>query len=260
VKGIILAGGSGTRLHPITKAVSKQLLPIYDKPMIYYPLSTLMLAGLREILIITTPHDRPAFERLFGDGRQFGLDLTFATQEAPNGLAEAFIIGESFLDGQKSCLILGDNLFYGTGLGTQLQKYQGVSGAQIFAYQVADPSAYGVVEFDSTGKVISLEEKPTSPKSNYAVPGIYFYDERASELAKGLQPSARGELEITALNNAYLDMGELRVDVLARTTTWLDTGTHESLYEAAGLIRTLQHRSGLVIADIEQISRDQGWL
>ncbi len=255
-----MAGGSGTRLHPITKAVSKQLLPIYDKPMIYYPLSTLMLAGLREILIITTPHDRPAFERLFGDGRQFGLDLTFATQDAPNGLAEAFIIGESFLDGQKSCLILGDNLFYGTGLGTQLQKYQGVSGAQIFAYQVADPSAYGVVEFDSTGKVISLEEKPTSPKSNYAVPGIYFYDERASELAKGLQPSARGELEITALNNAYLDMGELRVDVLARTTTWLDTGTHESLYEAAGLIRTLQHRSGLVIADIEQISRDQGWL
>ena len=260
MKGIILAGGSGTRLHPITKAVSKQLLPIYDKPMIYYPLSTLMLAGLREILIITTPHDRPAFERLFGDGRQFGLDLTFATQEAPNGLAEAFIIGESFLDGQKSCLILGDNLFYGTGLGTQLQKYQGVSGAQIFAYQVADPSAYGVVEFDSTGRVISLEEKPTSPKSNYAVPGIYFYDERVSELAKGLQPSARGELEITALNNAYLDMGELRVDVLARTTTWLDTGTHESLYEAAGLIRTLQHRSGLVIADIEQISRDQGWL
>ena len=255
-----MAGGSGTRLHPITKAVSKQLLPIYDKPMIYYPLSTLMLAGLREILIITTPHDRPAFERLFGDGRQFGLDLTFATQEAPNGLAEAFIIGESFLDGQKSCLILGDNLFYGTGLGTQLQKYQGVSGAQIFAYQVADPSAYGVVEFDSTGRVISLEEKPTSPKSNYAVPGIYFYDERVSELAKGLQPSARGELEITALNNAYLDMGELRVDVLARTTTWLDTGTHESLYEAAGLIRTLQHRSGLVIADIEQISRDQGWL
>ena len=255
-----MAGGSGTRLHPITKAVSKQLLPIYDKPMIYYPLSTLMLAGLREILIITTPHDRPAFERLFGDGRQFGLDLTFATQEAPNGLAEAFIIGESFLDGQKSCLILGDNLFYGTGLGTQLQKYQGVSGAQIFAYQVADPSAYGVVEFDSTGRVISLEEKPTSPKSNYAVPGIYFYDERVSELAKGLQPSARGELEITALNNAYLDMGELRVDVLARTTTWLDTGTHESLYEAAGLIRTMQHRSGLVIADIEQISRDQGWL
>ena len=255
-----MAGGSGTRLHPITKAVSKQLLPIYDKPMIYYPLSTLMLAGLREILIITTPHDRPAFERLFGDGRQFGLDLTFATQDAPNGLAEAFIIGESFLDGQKSCLILGDNLFYGTGLGTQLQKYQGVSGAQIFAYQVADPSAYGVVEFDSTGRVISLEEKPTSPKSNYAVPGIYFYDERVSELAKGLQPSARGELEITALNNAYLEMGELRVDVLARTTTWLDTGTHESLYEAAGLIRTLQHRSGLVIADIEQISRDQGWL
>ena len=228
--------------------------------MIYYPLSTLMLAGLREILIITTPHDRPAFERLFGDGQQFGLDLTFATQEAPNGLAEAFIIGESFLAGQKSCLILGDNLFYGTGLGTQLQKYQSVTGAQIFAYQVADPSAYGVVEFDASGTVISLEEKPSAPKSNFAVPGIYFYDERASEFAKRLEPSARGELEITALNNAYLELGELRVDVLARTTTWLDTGTHESLYEAAGLIRTLQHRNGLVIADIEQISRDQGWL
>ena len=228
--------------------------------MIYYPLSTLMLAGLREILIITTPHDRPAFERLFGDGTQFGLELSFATQDAPNGLAEAFIIGEEFLGGQKSCLILGDNLFYGPGLGTQLRKHQNVEGAQIFAYQVADPTAYGVVEFDSEGRVLSLEEKPAQPKSHYAVPGIYFYDERASEFAKQLQPSARGELEITALNNTYLEHGELRVDILPRTTTWLDTGTHESLYEAAGLIRTLQHRSGLVIADIEQISRDQGWL
>jgi len=260
VKGIILAGGSGTRLHPVTKAVSKQLLPIYDKPMIYYPLSTLMLAGLREILIITTPHDRPAFERLLGDGSQFGISITFATQHAPNGLAEAFIIGEEFLAGERSCLILGDNLFYGPGLGTQLQKFNGVSGAQIFAYQVSDATAYGVVEFDDSGRVLSLEEKPVAPKSNYAVPGIYFYDQRASTFAKELKPSARGEIEITALNNVYLELGELRVDILPRTTTWLDTGTHESLFEAAGLIRTLQLHSGLVIADPVQIAQDLGWL
>jgi glucose-1-phosphate thymidylyltransferase len=260
VKGIILAGGTGTRLHPVTRAVSKQLLPIYDKPMIYYPLSTLMLSGLRDILLITTPHDQDAFVRLFGDGSQLGLRLSYVVQDQPNGLAEALILGEKFLDGDKCALILGDNLFYGPGLGTQLRRNTNVEGALIFAYQVADASAYGVVEFDSDGRVLSIEEKPEHPKSNYAVPGIYFYDERASAFAHELTPSARGELEITALNNAYLERGELRVEVLSRATTWLDTGTHESLYEAGGLIRTLQHRSGMRIGDVEQIARDQGWL
>ena len=260
VKGIILAGGSGTRLHPITRAVSKQLLPIYDKPMIYYPLSTLMLTGLRELLLITTPHDQAAFQRLLGDGSQFGLSLSYVVQDQPNGLAEALILGESFLDGDKCALILGDNLFHGPGLGTHLRENTDVSGALIFAYQVKDPERYGVVEFNDDGLVLSIEEKPVAPKSNYAVPGIYFYDERASEFAHQLAPSARGELEITALNNAYLERGELRVEVLSRATTWLDTGTHESLYEAGCLIRTLQHRSGLRIGDVEQIARDQGWI
>jgi glucose-1-phosphate thymidylyltransferase len=260
VKGIILAGGSGTRLHPITRAVSKQLLPIYDKPMIYYPLSTLMLAGLREILLITTPHDQDAFRRLLGDGSQLGLEISYVVQDRPDGLAQALILGEEFLNGDKCALILGDNLFYGPGLGTHLRENTTVEGALIFAYQVSDPSAYGVVEFDDEGLVISIEEKPAKPKSHYAVPGIYFYDEKASELARQLTPSDRGELEITALNNAYLERGELRVEVLSRATTWLDTGTHESLYEAGGLIRTLQHRIGLRIGDVEQIARDQGWI
>lgn len=240
--------------------MSKQLLPIYDKPMIYYPLSTLMLSGLREILLITTPHDQAAFQRLLGDGSQLGIKISWVVQEEPNGLAQALILGEEFLNGDKCALILGDNLFYGPGLGTHLRQNTDVEGALIFAYEVSDPSAYGVVEFDAQGKVISIEEKPAAPKSNYAVPGIYFYDERASKLAHELKPSSRGELEITALNNAYLEMGELRVEVLSRATTWLDTGTHESLYEAGGLIRTLQHRNGFRIGDVDQIARDQGWV
>ncbi len=260
MRGIILAGGTGTRLYPITRAVSKQLLPVYDKPMVYYPLSTLMLCGLREILVITTPHDQPAFERLLGDGGHLGLSLRYQVQDAPNGLAEALLLGEEFLDGDKCALILGDNLFYGPGLGTQLATHREVSGALIFAYQVADPTAYGVVEFDESGRVLSIEEKPATPKSSFAVPGIYFYDERASAFARTLTPSARGELEITALNNLYLERDELRVEVLSRATTWLDTGTHESLYEAGGLIRTIQHRTGLRVGDVEQIARDQGWV
>jgi glucose-1-phosphate thymidylyltransferase len=233
---------------------------VYDKPMIYYPLSTLMLAGIREILLITTPHDQAAFKRLFGDGSQFGIEISYVIQEAPNGLAEALILGEEFLGGDKCALILGDNLFYGPGLGRHLSEHREVEGALIFAYEVSDPSAYGVVEFDASGKALSIEEKPAAPKSHFAVPGLYFYDENASAIAKTLAPSARGELEITALNMAYLAAGTLNVEVLSRATTWLDTGTHESLYEAGGLIRTLQHRNGMPIADIEEIAKTQGWI
>ncbi|HEV2428202.1 MAG TPA: glucose-1-phosphate thymidylyltransferase RfbA [Acidimicrobiales bacterium] len=260
MKGIILAGGHGTRLHPITKAVSKQLLPVYEKPMIYYPLSTLMLTGLRDILLITTPHDQPAFQRLLGDGSHLGLRLSYVTQEAPNGLAEALILGERFLDGDKCALILGDNLFHGPGLGTHLAEYTAVDGAIIFAYQVSDPERYGVVEFAGDGRVLSIEEKPAHPRSSYVVPGMYFYDEKAVKFAHELTPSHRGELEITALNSAYLERGELRVVPLSRATTWLDTGTYESLYEATGLVRALQHRSGMRIGDVEQIARDHGWI
>jgi glucose-1-phosphate thymidylyltransferase len=219
-----------------------------------------MLTGLREILLITTPHDQDAFQRLLGDGSHLGIEISYVVQHEPNGLAQALILGEEFLNGDKCALILGDNLFYGPGLGTHLRQNSNVEGALIFAYEVSDPTAYGVVEFDDAGKVLSIEEKPAQPKSSYAVPGIYFYDERASKLAHELTPSARGELEITALNNAYLEMGELSAEVLSRATTWLDTGTHESLYEAGGLIRTLQHRNGFRIGDVEQISRDQGWI
>ena len=260
MKGIVLAGGSGTRLYPTTKAVSKQLLPVFDKPMIYYPLSTLMLAGIREILMITTPHDQAAFQRLLGDGSFCGLSIEWVVQDQPNGLAQALILGEEFLDGDSCALILGDNLFYGAGLGTQLAQHHEVEGALIFAYQVTDPERYGVVEFAEDGTVLSLEEKPDQPKSQFAIPGIYFYDNQASAMARALTPSARGELEITDLNLAYLAKNQLRVDVLPRATTWLDTGTFESLYEAGGFIRTLQHRSGLRVGDVEQIARDLGWI
>ena len=260
VKGIILAGGSGTRLYPITRATSKQLLPVYDKPMIYYPLSTLMLTGLRDILLITTPHDQAAFQRLLGDGAHLGLNISWVVQDQPNGLAQALILGEEFLGGDKCALILGDNLFYGPGLGSHLSENTDIEGALVFAYEVSDPTSYGVVEFSEDGRVLSIEEKPREPKSRFAIPGLYFYDESAPSIAKTLTPSARGELEITALNNAYLERGELHVQTLSRATTWLDTGTHESLYEAGGLIRTLQHRTGLRIGDPEEIARDHGWI
>ncbi|WP_311452450.1 glucose-1-phosphate thymidylyltransferase RfbA [Rothia mucilaginosa] len=260
MKGIILAGGTGSRLHPITQGISKQLTPVYDKPMIYYPLSTLMLAGIRDILIITTPTDQEQFQRLLGDGSRFGINLEYKVQPSPDGLAQAFILGADFIGNDPVALVLGDNIFYGPGLGTQLATYEQKDGATVFAYRVADPRAYGVVDFDEDFNALSIEEKPENPKSDYAIPGLYFYDSKVVEYARQIKPSPRGELEITDLNRVYLEQGKLKVEVLPRGTAWLDTGTFDSLADATNFIRTVQNRQGLSVGCPEEIAWRHGWL